>query len=153
MKRLLLFTILVFSIALSACKKDDSISQADQLAIDDQKIIAYLNANNLEAEKTASGLYYIITNEGTGAHPSINNTVTVQYTGKLLDGATFDSGTATFPLANVIAGWQEGIPLYKIKGRGKLFIPSYLGYGPSGSGSSVPGNAVLIFDVYLISFN
>lgn len=152
MKRILFFSLLVLAMCGSSCKKEESLSQQEQLAIDDQKIRDYLTAHNLEAQKTASGLYYIISDAGTGANPNINSTVTVQYNGTFLDGSSFDANTATFPLANVIVGWQEGIPLFKLKGRGKLIIPSYLGYGPSGSGS-VPANSVLVFDIYLISFN
>ena len=152
MKQLSIFFILLLAMSFSSCKKDDSLSESEQLVVDVKLIENYLSEHQLTAEKTNSGLHYIISDPGTGGHPNINSTVTVQYTGKLLDGTEFDSGTATFPLRNVIKGWQEGIPLFKLKGRGKLFIPSYIGYGPSGS-NSIPPNAVLVFDIYLISFN
>jgi FKBP-type peptidyl-prolyl cis-trans isomerase FkpA len=152
MKQLSIFFVLLMVIGFSSCKKDDSLSESEQLVEDVKLIENYLSDHNLTAEKTNSGLHYIISDPGTGGHPNINSTVTVQYTGKLLDGTEFDSGTATFPLRNVIKGWQEGIPLFKLKGRGKLLIPSYIGYGPSGS-NSIPPNAVLVFDIYLISFN
>lgn len=146
--------ILVFLlVGFNACNKDDDLNQSEQLVIDIEKIETYLKANDLEAEKTTSGLYYIITNEGSGSHPSTNSNVTVQYTGRLLDGGTeFDSGTQSFNLTGVISGWTEGIPKFKKGGRGQLFIPSYMGYGNSGS-QSIPANAVLIFDVHLINFN
>ena len=152
MKQLSIFFVLLMVIGFSSCKKDDSLSESEQLVEDVKLIENYLSDHNLTAEKTNSGRRNIISDPGTGGHPNINSTVTVQYTGKLLDGTEFDSGTATFPLRNVIKGWQEGIPLFKLKGRGKLLIPSYIGYGPSGS-NSIPPNAVLVFDIYLISFN
>jgi len=152
MKQLSIFMLLLIALGISSCNKDDSLTESEQLVLDIKSIENYLSEHNLSAEKTNSGLHYIISDPGTGGHPDINSTVTVQYKGTLLDGTEFDSGTATFPLRNVIKGWQEGIPLFKLKGRGKLFIPSYIGYGPSGS-SSIPPNSVLIFDIYLISFN
>ncbi len=138
-------------LGLFSCNKDETKTQSEQLAEDVSLIEQYLTNNDLVAEKKTSGLYYIIEKAGSGVHPNINSTVTVKYTGYFLDGTEFDSGTATFPLRNVVSGWQEGIPLFKKGGRGKLFIPSYMGYGTSGSGS-VPANSVLAFDIYLISF-
>ena len=82
------------------------------------------------------------------------NTVEVRYTGTFLDGTVFDSslpGTATFELANVIAGWREGIRLLKAGGSGTFYIPSELGYGSSGFGP-IPPNAILIFEVDLVDF-
>jgi len=152
MKYLSFILIIFISASFYSCDKEESVSQEEQLKIDIDKIEAYLKSNDLTAEKTDSGLHYIITNSGSGAHPNLGSNVTVQYTGRLLDGTEFDSGTATFPLTNVIQGWQEGIPLFKRGGRGQLFIPSYIGYGVSGS-SSIPPNSVLIFDIYLVSFN
>jgi len=153
MKQLSMILVIFLLVGLNACKKDEDLNQSEQLVADIDKIEAYLKAHNLEAEKTNSGLYYIITNEGSGSHPTTNSNVTVQYTGRLLDdGTEFDSGTSSFPLTSVISGWTEGIPKFKKGGRGQLFIPSYLGYGTSGS-SSIPANAVLIFDIHLINFN
>lgn len=145
---LLLILVLLGSIS---CNKDETNSQSEQLAIDTDLINNYLTENDLTAKMHSSGLQYIISKEGNGIHPNSSSTVTVQYSGYLLDGTKFDSGTATFPLSGVIQGWQVGIPLFKKGGRGQLFIPSYMGYGASGS-SNIPANAPLIFDVYLISF-
>lgn len=145
---LLLF---LFTAALLSCKKEDDSSFQQQYDADIQLIENYLTENNLVAQKTSTGLYYIIDNPGTGSYPTISNTVTVQYAGYLLDGTKFDSGTSSFPLSSVIEGWQQGIPKFKPQGRGKLIMPSYLGYGSNGT-SNIPANSVLIFDVYLISF-
>lgn len=145
---LLLILVLIGSIS---CNKDETNTQSEQLAIDTGLINSYLTDNDLTAKQHSSGLQYIISKEGNGIYPSISSTVTVQYSGYLLDGTKFDSGTATFPLSNVIQGWQIGIPLFKKGGRGKLLIPSYLAYGSSGT-TNIPANSPLIFDVYLISF-
>lgn len=148
MKRLFILMISL-GLGLTACKKTSDDTNK-QLEVDKALIENYLSENNLTAESTASGLYYIIENPGTGTQPTIDSEVTVRYSGKFLSGTVFDSGTASFPLSNVIKGWQEGIPLYKAGGKGTLIIPSGLAYGPNGSGP-IPGNTVLLFDIYLIS--
>jgi FKBP-type peptidyl-prolyl cis-trans isomerase FkpA len=146
------YFVFVFLLTLFiSCNKDDDSDFQKQYDTDIQLIENYITENNLDANSTSTGLYYVIDNEGSGSYPNISSTVTVQYSGYLLDGTKFDNGTSSFPLSSVIEGWQQGIPKFKTKGRGKLLIPSYLGYGTSGSGD-IPANAVLIFDIYLISF-
>ncbi|MFN0173708.1 MAG: FKBP-type peptidyl-prolyl cis-trans isomerase [Saprospiraceae bacterium] len=149
--RYLLFALC--AILCFSCEKQLSFEQ--QLQADIKKIQEYLNDNNLTAQSTPSGLHYIITKEGSGGHPGISSSVTVNYTGKLLkNGDVFDqtNGTPrTFPLANLIKGWQEGIPLLRKGGKGTFLIPSALGYGPYGQGD-VPANAPLIFDIELVNF-
>jgi FKBP-type peptidyl-prolyl cis-trans isomerase FkpA len=135
------------------CKKDNT--DAQQLATDTTAIEKYLSDHNLTAQKSASGLYYIISTPGTGGHPTSQSTVTVNYKGYLLDGSVFDQTTPgqprTFGLDGLIQGWQEAIPMLQKGGKGTFFLPSYLGYGPSGKGS-IPGNTVLIFDITLVTF-
>jgi len=119
----------------------------------EREIENYLVGTNETATKTATGLHYIIEQEGDGEHPTIADDVTVTYTGYFTNGEVFDMSTdpITFPLSGVIEGWQEGIPLLSRGGAGKLLIPSHLGYGgnpPNG----IPENAVLVFDVELIDF-
>jgi FKBP-type peptidyl-prolyl cis-trans isomerase FkpA len=92
--------------------------------------------------------------QGTGGNPTINDEVTVFYKGYFLDDSVFDqtsSDPISFPLGNVIKGWQEGIPLFKKGGKGKLFLPSVLAYG-SNPPPGFPKNAVMIFDVELVDF-
>lgn len=149
MKRILYFVIAV-SLGLTACNKEDN-DAAKQLEIDKEIIETYLSNHSLTAQSTDSGVYYIIDEPGSGDNPTINSTVTVRYDGKFLSGTSFDGGTISYPLSNLIKGWQEGIPLFKKGGSGTLFIPSGLGYGTRGSGS-IPGNTVLMFDMDLISF-
>jgi len=151
--RLLTLFLAVLSLSTLSCLKGDS--PEEQLEIDIQKIKDYLAANNLTATETPSGLHYIITQEGTGGNPNLQSNVTVKYKGYLLDGMVFDqttgSATATFPLANLIEAWQEGIPLLKKGGKGTFFSPSALAYGPNGV-SGIPGNSVLIFEIELVNF-
>lgn len=139
---------------LFSCK-DDTLTPEEQLQEDIRIIKQYLTDHSLTADSTASGLRYIITQEGTGGHPGIQSTVTVKYKGYLTDGTVFDETTggksATFALSRLIPGWQEGIPLLKKGGKGTFLLPSYLGYGPYGSGS-IPPNSVIIFEIDLINF-
>ena len=140
-------------VLLFACKKDDSV---DQQAVDRQIIRDYITENNLTVDSTESGLYYIIENPGVGENPTLSNTVKVEYKGYLTNGNVFDQTQAgqpiEFGLNQVIAGWQEGIQLFKPGGNGMLLIPSHLGYGTRGAGTSIPPNTVILFDVELVSF-
>ena len=142
--------ISVLLMVLFACtdKVDENYAE-----INDQEILDYLEENNLTATKHESGLYYFIHNEGTGVVPSIYGSVTIKYKGWLTDGTIFDqttgASTMTFPLSNLVTGWQIGLPLIKEGGKITLYLPSQLGYGSSGS-SSIPANSVIIFDIELV---
>jgi peptidylprolyl isomerase len=108
------------------------------------------------AQTSASGLKYIIEKEGEGEHPTPTNTVTIHYTGYLLDGTKFDSSVdkgqpATFPLPRLIKGWQEGLGLIGKGGKIKLIIPPDLGWGAQGVGA-IPPNAWTVFDIELFGF-
>ena len=113
------------------------------------------NAKRKEIQVTASGLQYEVLQEGTGAKPKDTNTVKVHYEGFLLNGMRFDSSKdrgqpAEFPLNQVIRGWTEGVQLMSVGSKYKFYIPYQLGYGEMGSGETIPGGSVLIFDVELI---
>ncbi len=152
MKKIFLLLAL-FTLVFSACKKGDSFDAAKQAAADDVKIQAYLKANpSITAIKDASGLYYQIITTGSGLAPTVNSTVRVAYTGKLLDGTQFETNpNISFPLSGVIQGWQIGIPFVKSGGRILLIIPSGLAYGHAGKGT-IPPDTVLIFTIDLVSF-
>ncbi len=145
---LTLFSFCILSMSLFSCKKT---STAEQDKKDDDSIVSYLNQHSINATKTSSGLYYTIDQQGTGMQVSSNNTVLMKYKAYLLDGTVFDENKvgATLTLANTIKGWQEGVPKFKVGGKGKLFIPSKLGYGTETTGT-IPANSVLIFEVEVI---
>lgn len=107
---------------------------------------------------TASGLKYVVVEEGTGATPKPGDLVKVHYTGTLEDGTKFDSSLdrgepIEFILGRgqVIPGWDEGIGLMKVGGKAKLIIPPDLAYGEQGAGGVIPPNATLNFDVELVA--
>ena len=142
MNKILIIGLSVFF--LFSCKKDiDTLNR--------EEIEKFIGDYNLSASSTASGLYYVIDDEGTGERPKSNSDVKVKYNGYFTDGKLFDQNTEgiTFNLQSVIAGWTEGIQLFKEGGKGMLLIPSKLGYGDRNVGS-VPPNSVLIFDIELI---
>lgn len=102
-----------------------------------------------------SGLHYEIIEAGEGATPTATDTVKVHYTGKLVDGTTFDSSVERgepieFPLNQVIAGWTEGVQKIQKGGKIKLYVPSELGYGERGSPPVIPPNSTLVFDIELL---
>ena len=136
-----------FTIALLSCRKVDN--QAEK---DDELIRNYLTRNGLEATRTSSGLYYLITEQGTGPFPTLDSRVRVVYKGYLLDGTVFDETDPAgleFDMRSIILGWQEGLTYFREGGKGKLFVPSKLGYGNQQVGN-IPANSVLVFDIYLL---
>lgn len=155
MKKIL--SILVITIIfVMGCKKDEEVDPAIQLAADKLLIQEYLTENNITATETASGLFYVIDNEGTGTeYPTDTSTVTFKYRGYLLDHRVFDEtkGTQVYTtvITGLIEGMQEGLQLMTQGTEGRLFIPSGLGYGTIGS-AKVPENSCLIFELELISF-
>ena len=125
-----------------------------------QKGADFLEANK-DAEDvitTASGLQYLVLEQGTGQqHPEARDTVKVHYHGTLLDGTVFDSSVERgepieFGLGQVIKGWTEGLQLMVVGQKIRLFIPSELAYGNRSAGAIKPGST-LIFDVELLEIN
>ena len=155
MKRYLLLLSL-FVIGFSSCSKTDSTPTVDpvkQAAADDAAIQAYITANSITAIKDPSGLYYQVITPGTGAYPTVNSAISVNYTGKLLNGSVFGSGSLNnYSLSGLIPGWQIGIPHINTGGRILLLVPSALGYGDVANGN-IPPNSVLIFTIDLTGFN
>lgn len=107
-------------------------------------------------QSTPSGLQYVDITVGSGESPRMDQSVTVHYVGTLAEtGAQFDSSRdrgqpATFPMANVIKGFSEGLSTMKPGGKRILLIPAALGYGPAAR-PGIPANSDLIFEVELIS--
>jgi FKBP-type peptidyl-prolyl cis-trans isomerase FkpA len=149
----LLTALLAFTLFIS-CSKDKGAT-IDYVAKNELDIKAYIAKNNLTAQRSDSGLYYVITNPGTGAQPNATSNVTVAYKGYFTNGTVFDQSSAAgipFGLNQVIKGWTEGIQYFKTGGNGVLLVPAHLAYGSSDF-NGIPGGSVLIFDVKLISVN
>ncbi|MGA9033166.1 MAG: FKBP-type peptidyl-prolyl cis-trans isomerase [Sulfuricaulis sp.] len=119
---------------------------------------AFLEANKKKEGVVTlpSGLQYKIITEGTGKQPKSTDTVVAHYRGTLINGTEFDSSykrnePATFPVAGVIKGWQEVLPLMKEGAKWQVYIPAELAYGPRGAGDVIGPNEVLVFDIELVS--
>lgn len=119
----------------------------------------YIEDNNILAEPTESGLYYVQISEGNGEKPAQGANVKVHYTGKLLNGEVFDSSIERgepidipIGVGRVIPGWDEGIMMMSKGEKGVLYIPYNLGYGERGAGGVIPPYANLIFEVELVDF-
>lgn len=105
----------------------------------------------IKALKDSSGLYYQIIQQGTGAYPTVNSTVTVNYEGRLLNGPKFDSASGfSSTLDRLVKGWQIGLTHIKPGGSILLIVPSALGYGSNNLGP-IPANSVLVFNIELVA--
>ncbi|WP_258099360.1 FKBP-type peptidyl-prolyl cis-trans isomerase [Marinoscillum pacificum] len=140
----------------------------------DAKIIEeYLAENGIDARQGEDGLRYVITQDGNGTFADKGDKVFVNYVGRVINGEYFDTNMedvakekgiwtqqradygynefdVTIGQRRVIQGWEQGIPLIPEGGKGTLYIPSSLGYGPRGSGAKIPPNSVLVFDVEVL---
>jgi len=106
-------------------------------------------------EALPSGVLYKVITDGTGDKPGADDSVTVEYEGKLIDGTIFDSSESepiTFSLSQVIPGWQEALMMMTEGSTWEVFIPADLAYGPQGFGVIGP-EEVLTFEIRLISIN
>ncbi len=116
------------------------------------------NKSKPGVKTTASGLQYKVLEAGKGkASPTKDDSVTVEYTGRLLNGKVFDTTKgkdkpATFKVTQVIPGWTEALQKMKAGDKWEIYVPSNLAYGPRGIGGPIGPNETLIFEIKLISF-
>jgi FKBP-type peptidyl-prolyl cis-trans isomerase len=117
----------------------------------------FLKANKAKegVVETKSGLQYKVVKKGQGAKPVPTDTVKVQYKGTLLDGKEFDSSykrnePAEFQVNQVIAGWQEALPLMEAGSTYELYIPPDLAYGDRGAPPVIEPGSMLVFQVELL---
>jgi len=125
---------------LTATYKNDS--SAAQRAL----MEAYCNNNGITYTVHPSGILYQIITPGDTAKPNLCTSLTMTYTGKLMTGIQFDKGTITYPLKDLIVGWQIGVPLIGKGGKIKMVIPSSLAYGSNPNGG-IPANSPLYFEM------
>lgn len=147
---IVLFSAAAAAFAVVACG-DDPVAPKDPTEL---TFATGLNVNLDEMIKTASGLYYQDLVFGTGEMAEVTDEVTVHYTGSLHTGEVFDStdggDPVSFSLAQVIAGWREGVAGMQVGGIRKLVIPHDLAYGKAGIKNVIPKYATLVFDVELV---
>lgn len=119
----------------------------------------YLEYEGLTAQPSASGLYKIVTREGTGTETADSKFITIDYKGMLINGFEFDNSykrnkPLQFQLGRhqVIPGWEEGVSTMKKGEKATLIIPFDLAYGAAGYSDLIPPYSTLIFEVELIDF-
>lgn len=131
-------------------------NESSQMQIDDRRINKFLKDKSLVAVPTFSGLYSILMVQGTGGELiKPTSSVTVKFTGRLLDGTVFDQtkGDDVFGAAlngGVIAGWTEGLVGLTAGSKVRLFIPSGLAYGTEGH-DPIPPNSCLDFEIEIVT--
>ncbi len=164
------FVVLLIAVLLAACGGEPPATaepaapaavpaEAEAVpAPDNPEAAVPAEAAGQDLNTTASGLQYVILEEGSGEQPQPGDVVAVHYEGKLADGTVFDSSYSRgdpirFPLGQgyVIPGWEEGIGLLREGSKARLVIPPNLAYGETGAGNGIiPPNSTLTFDVELI---
>lgn len=147
--------------ALEAFQTQLMEQQAAEVALMQSESEAFLT-ENAQADgvmTTDTGLQYLVLESGDtgGTSPTLNDSVLAHYHGTFIDGEVFDSSVdrgepAEFGVSQVIAGWTEALQMMKPGDKWRLFIPSDLAYGETGSGPIGPFTA-LIFDVELLQVN
>ncbi len=142
--------------------EDEELARLEKIGAmskDDYKKYSYEQALKLypKAKQTASGLSYVILNEGTGPKVQAGNQLKVHYTGKFLDGKVFDSSIPrgepmefTYKTQSMIPGFEEGLSLLGKGGKAIIVIPYYDAYGPMGRPGAIPAYADLIFEIEIV---
>ena len=152
---------IILSVVFNSCSKNaNKCNLADSTitapSSETTNIESYLMAAGITGtQKTSSGVYYKITQTGTGtAIADLCSAVSVKYEGRLTNGVIFDQTTGTdvrtFTIGQVIVGWQKGLPQISSGGKITLYIPPSLGYGNTQAGI-IPPNSILIFDIELVA--
>lgn len=113
------------------------------------------NSSKDGVNTTDSGMQYKVITAGTGASPSAESRVEVNYRGTLVDGREFDAsakhgGPVELNVSEVIPGWTEALQKMKEGAQWELYLPSELAYGPQGTGGIIGPSATLIFEVELL---
>ena len=146
--------VLYFTIRMDKVKTMADFEEEEEVAIKE-----YVTENNITAEPTESGLYYIETVKGKGKKAEMGDSVRVHYTGKFLDGTVFDASVGNGknePLSFVlgvnpmIEGFVEGVSLMNKGGKATLILPFNIAYGMSHPMSAIPPFTPLVFDVELV---
>jgi FKBP-type peptidyl-prolyl cis-trans isomerase len=141
-------------------QKQQEAEMAKMAEQEKPQIAQYVADKKITTTPTASGLFYTETKKGKGTLVKAGNEVTVNYTGKLLNGQEFDSSVGKpepfkFIVGQgmVIPGWDEALQLMAKGGKATLLIPSNLAYGARGAGGVIPPFAPLAFEIELVDIN
>ena len=134
------FFCILFSSVLSSNAKEQGIEFLENVS------------KQAEIYKLKSGLLIQIIENGNNPEalsPTFEDSCDVTYSGFLIDGSSFDSGTTMLAPNMVIPGWTEALQLMSEGDKWKLYIPEYLGYGEEGASDVIPPYSTLVFDLEL----
>ena len=143
------------TIALPATAQETPVDKSQSSAWLNQQQAALAEATQADGWYTLDGgvKFRRTAGDGTGPAPTVADTVTVHYTGKLTDGTTFDSSrgrdSATFPLGRLVPAWQVAIPYMGVGDTAEILVPAEMGYGARGAGP-IPPASTLWFEIELL---
>jgi len=160
-KQLVILICVSMSVAFAGCLKSDEIpvptcqsgSPGNPTAEEMTLLQNHITSNGITATQHSSGtFFYRIIAQGSGATPTLANTVTVKYTGTLTNGTVFgqDPSGSAFLLSSLIIGWQRGLPLIQKGGSIILYLPPSLAYGCNASVPGIPAGSITIFSIELV---
>ena len=143
--------VLMLAVVMVTAMMSSPAAADDKDKNDDPYKLPPLDSN--EWKKQPSGLEIWDAKEGKGDEVKTGDTVTIHYTGWTLDGKVFDSSKkgrgqpATFPLGDLIKGWQMMVPGMKVGGTRRMELPHEFAYGERGSPPDIPAKATLVFEI------
>ena len=159
MKKLLFVFVFAGLISFFGCGKtvpDNPACTSKPVSADSAKLLKYAADSSIAVTRDSTGMYYQIIDSGNNNKPIFSSNMYVNYTGRLMNGAIFDSASNTnlngFGLYKLIIGWRIGLPKIGVGGRIKMLLPSAYAWGCTGYGP-VPADAPVFFDVELLSVN
>lgn len=150
---LAIFALIFIIFLQSACLKSSECNVKasytnDTNAAQNTAMVAFCTSKNITYSTHPSGILYQIIAPGAATKPNLCETISMTYVGTLLNGTQFDANTISYPLSQLIVGWQIAVPLIGKGGHIKVVIPSSLAYGAQAAGP-IPANSPLYFDITL----
>ncbi len=141
----IIFALFSLSLVLSSCMA--TYSETDKTEFDKQ-IKKFLKDKNKSCERTDSGLYYEIIEEGEGDYIGFQDIVNFKYKGTFLDGSVFDEQKepVQYKVSALIGGWKEAMMMMKPNSKAFIVVPPHLGYGDK-SLSDIPPHSILVFEL------
>ena len=130
--------------------ENQQATDSNQTQNQDQKNYTSNNQNK-NMNDTQKQFSFEVLKKGSGTEAKTGDNVLVAYKGMFTDGKIFDQGEFPFTLGagQVIQGFDMGVTGMQIGETRKVYIPSDLGYGPTGSGNVIPPNTDLVFEITL----
>lgn len=142
--------VMLIVVGMTSCNIEKKMQQDEE-----DQIRHFIAMNNITVQPTATGLYYLETQTGTGNAPIATDTVGVYYKMKLLTGVTLDDQTTGEPFkfvlgdTDLIKGFREGISYMKVGGKANIVVPSSLAWGKFGYGYYVGPYTAVYFELDL----